>query len=387
MSNTEEVPSAPAPSVAPAPPASAESAAPPSASTRLQRLRRPLMIFGPLVVVCLALYFYLTGGRHQSTNDAYVQAARVAISSNVSGRVVEMAVRDNQSVHRGDLLYRLDDAPFRIAVREAEAQLSSATLQVESLKANFRQRSSQATAAREAFAFQQSELARQRKLLSSGITSQAAVDRAGHALDDARGALATAQQETGAVRAQLGGDANIAPAQHPSVQAAQAALDRAQLDLSYTRVLAPAEGVVTRVESLQVGNYVAAHTPVFALVSTGDVWIEANFKEDQLAHMRAGQEARVRIDSYPGRDFRGRVASVSPGTGSQFSLLPPENATGNWVKVVQRLPVRIELPEAQRDIGMHAGLSATVNVDTRWQRHLVRAAALEPPAPEALARR
>ncbi len=381
MNSTDESAAPPATATPPAQPSA------PSPPTRLQRLRRPLMIFGPLVVVCLALYFYLTGGRHQSTNDAYVQAARVAISSNVSARVVEVAVRDNQPVRRGDLLYRLDDAPLRIAVREAEAQLAAAKLQVESLKANFRQRRSQTTAAREAFAFQQSELARQRKLLSAGIASQAAVDRAAHALDDARGALATAQQETGAVEAQLGGDANITSAQHPAVQAAQAALDRAQLDLSYTRVLAPGDGVVTRVESLQVGNYVAAHTPVFALVSTGDVWIEANFKEDQLAHMRAGQEARVRIDSYPGRDFRGRVASVSPGTGSQFSLLPAENATGNWVKVVQRLPVRIELQTDERDIGMHAGLSATVNVDTRWQRHLFRAAALEPPAPEALARR
>jgi membrane fusion protein, multidrug efflux system len=174
---------------------------------------------------------------------------------------------------------------------------------------------------------------------------------------------------------------------HPGVQAAQAALDRARLDLSYASVLAPADGVVTRVEALQVGNYVAAHTPVFALVSTGDVWIEANFKEDQLAHMRPGQEASVEIDSFPGRRFRGRLASVSPGTGSQFSMLPAENATGNWVKVVQRLPVRIELLPADRDVALHAGLSATVNVDTRWQRHLFRSAALEPPAPEALARR
>jgi membrane fusion protein (multidrug efflux system) len=359
----------------------------PPTPTLLQRLRVPLMILGPLVVLVLALYFYFTGGRHQSTNDAYVQAARVAISSNVAGRVVEVAVRDNQPVRRGDLLYRLDDAPFGIAVREAQAQLAAATLQVDSLKANYRQRSSQTTAARQAFEFQESELARQRKLLSSGIASQAAVDRATHALDDARGALATAQQEASAVLAQLGGDANIAPAQHPGVQAAQAALDRARLDLSYASVLAPADGVVTRVEALQVGNYVAAHTPVFALVSTGDVWIEANFKEDQLAHMRPGQEASVEIDSYPGGRFRGRVASVSPGTGSQFSMLPAENATGNWVKVVQRLPVRIELLPTDRDVALHAGLSATVDVDTRWQRHLFRSAALEPPAPETLARR
>jgi membrane fusion protein (multidrug efflux system) len=374
------------PAAKPEPPQAPKPESPPP-STLFQRLRLPLMILGPVVVVILAIYFYFTGGRHESTTDAYVQAARVSISSNVSGRVTEVAVRDNQSVRRGELLYRLDNAPFLIAVREAQAQLATATLQVATLKANYRQRGSQTTAARQAFEFQESELARQRKLLTSGIASQAAVDRATHALDDARGALATAQQEGGAVLAQLGGDANIEPAQHPEVQAAQAALDRALLDLSYARVVAPADGVATRVEALQVGNYVAAHTPVFALVSASDVWIEANFKEDQLTHMAPGQEAAVKIDSYPGRIFRGRVASVSPGTGSQFSMLPPENATGNWVKVVQRLPVRIELPSAERDVAMHAGLSATVDVDTRWQRHLFRSAGLEPPAPEAVAQR
>jgi membrane fusion protein, multidrug efflux system len=347
----------------------------------LQRLRLPLMIFGPLLVLALGLYFYLVGGRHQTTDDAYVQAARVAISANVAGRVVELAVHDNQAVHKGDLLYRLDDQPLRIAVREAEARLASAELQVESLKANYRQRRAQMTSAQRAFAFQQSELARQRRLLASGIASQAAVDRITHALDDARGALAGAEQEAGAVLAQLGGDANIAPPQHPALQQAQAALDGARLDLSYATVTAPVDGVVTRVDELQVGRYVAAHAPVFALVSTSQIWVEANFKEDQLAHMRPGQEASVAIDSYPGRSFRGRVASVSPGTGSQFSSLPPENATGNWVKVVQRVPVRIELLPEDHDLAMHAGLSASVEVDTRWQRHLFRAAASQSAEP------
>jgi membrane fusion protein (multidrug efflux system) len=359
----------------------------PAERTTLQSLRLPLMIVVPIVVIVLALYFFLTGGRHQSTNDAYVRTARVAISANVAGRVVELAVRDNQPVHRGDLLYRLDDEHFRIAVREAQAQLAATTLQVESLKANYRQRRSQIASAQHAFAFQETELARQRKLLSSGIASQSAVDRALHAVDDARGVLVSAEQEAGAVLAQLGGDADVAPAKHPSVQQAQAAVDRAQLDLSYATVIAPVDGVVTRVEELQIGSYVSAHAPVFALVSTDNVWVEANFKEDQLAHMQPGQEATVDIDSYPGRHFRGHVASVSPGTGSQFSLLPPENATGNWVKVVQRLPVRIELLPEDRNVALHAGLSATVDVDTRWQHHLFRAAAQEPPAPGPIASR
>jgi membrane fusion protein (multidrug efflux system) len=154
---------------------------------------------------------------------------------------------------------------------------------------------------------------------------------------------------------------------------AQAALDRARLNLSYTTITAPSDGVVTRVEQLQVGSYIAASTPVFALVSTHDVWLEANFKEDQLGHMRAGQVANVRVDSYPGKTFKGKVVSVSPGTGSQFSMLPAENATGNWVKVVQRLPVRIELEQLDAAYPLHAGLSATVNVDTRYQRHLFSA--------------
>jgi membrane fusion protein, multidrug efflux system len=336
-----------------------------------QRARLPLMVLGPVVVVALAAYFYVAGGRFQSTDDAYVMAARVAISSNVAGRVIELAVQDNQAVHRGDLLYRLDDAPFRIAVQEAEAQHAAAVLQVQSLKANYRQRQSEVVAAQQTLAFQQSELNRQLRLLGSGIASQAQVDRATNACNEARSKVAGVQQEIAAVVAQLGGNPNIEPAQHPMVQQARAQLDRSRLNLSYTEVRAPSDGIVTRVEQLQVGSYVAASAPVFALVSTGDVWIEANFKESQLAHLRVGQQASIQIDSYPGRSFKGKVASLSPGTGSQFSMLPPENATGNWVKVVQRLPVRIELTETDRSLLLHVGLSASVKVDTRDQRRLL----------------
>jgi membrane fusion protein (multidrug efflux system) len=267
-------------------------------------------------------------------------------------------------------LYRLDDAPFRIAVQEAQAQLATASLQIASLKANYQQRQSELASAQETLAFQKSELERQRRLITSGISSQAQLDRATHALDEARARVAGVQHEITAVIAQLGGSAEIDPAQHPMVQQAQAMLDRAKLNLSYTEIRAPSDGVVTRVEQLQIGSFVAASTPVFALVSTDDVWLEANFKEDQLAHMRVGQHADVKIDSYPGKTFRGKVVSVSPGTGSQFSVLPPENATGNWVKVVQRLPVRIELEQRESAFPLHGGLSANVDVDTRYQRHL-----------------
>ena len=278
-----------------------------------RRLRLPLMLLGPAIVVVVAAYFYLTGGRFEATDDAYVKTARVDISANVAGRVQELAVRDNQAVHKGDVLFRLDDAPFRIAVEEAGAQLAAARLQIEVLKANYRQRQSELASAQETLAFQQHELERQQRLLGSGIASQLQVDRVSHARDEAVTQVAGAQHQIGAVVASLGGNPNVAPDRHPTVQQAQALLDRAKLNLSYTVVTAPSDGVVTRVEQLQVGSYINASAPVFALVSTGDTWIEANFKEDQLTHMRVGQTARVEVDSYPGKTFEGRGGERKSG--------------------------------------------------------------------------
>jgi len=338
------------------------------------------MLLGLAVVAAVATFFYLTGGRFETTDDAYVRTARVDISADVAGRVQELAVRDNQAVHKGDVLFRLDNAPFRIAVEEADAQLAASRLQVESLKANYGQRRAELASAQDTFAFQQHEFERQQRLLDSGIASQLQVDRVAHARDEARAQVAAVQQQIAAVVADLGGTPNIALDRHPRVQQAQALLDRAKLNLSYTVVKAPSDGIVTRVEQVQVGTYVNASALVFALVSTTDTWIEANFKEDQLAHMRVGQMANVQIDSYPGKTFKGRVASVSPGTGSQFSVLPPENATGNWVKVVQRLPVRVELRGLDPAYSLHDGLSANVSVDTAYRRHLFSAAEVSPAA-------
>ncbi len=335
-----------------------------------KRLRLPLMIGGPVLGLLIAVYFYLTSGRYEGTDDAYVQTASVAVSSNVAGRVQEVDVRDNQTVYKGDVLFKIDDEPFRIAVEEAEAQLSSARLQVESLKASYRQRQAELESARQTLAYQQRETDRQQRLFTAGISSQLQVDRAVHALDTARTELAGADQQVRAVLASLGGDPNIPLERHPAVQQAQALLDRAKLNLSYTVIKAPTGGIVTRVEQLQAGTYISASAPVFALVVSADTWIEANFKENQLANMRVGQPAEVRVDSYPGKKFAGIVVSVSPGTGSQFSMLPPENATGNWVKVVQRLPVRIELRQRDPDFPLQGGLSATVTVDTRSRQHV-----------------
>jgi membrane fusion protein (multidrug efflux system) len=333
--------------------------------TRLQRLRWPLMLLAAIVVLGGGTYVYVKGGRYQSTDDAYAQAATVSISADVGGRVSEIEVRDNELVRRGATLFKLDDAPFRIAVSDAAAHLADTRLQIESLKSTYRQRQVELRAARDTQAYAQQQYDRQTRLLASGVASRAQFDQAAHALDAARQEVANVQQQIGVALANLGGDPNIAPERHPLVAQAQAALDRAQLNLSYTVIKAPTDGVVAKVEQLQVGNIIAASAPVFALVSTRDVWIEANFKEVQLARMRPGQSATIEIDRYPGKRFSALVTSVSPSTGSQFSLLPPENATGNWVKVVQRVPVRLQLTQVDAGFLLQAGLSADVTVDTR----------------------
>jgi membrane fusion protein, multidrug efflux system len=323
------------------------------------------MWLAPVVIVGVGLYVYLSSGRYQSTDDAYTQAATVSISANVAGRVSEVDVADNALVRRGATLFQLDSAPFRIAVSDAAARLAAARLQIASLKSTYRQRQVELQAARDTQSYALQQYDRQKRLLASGIASQAQFDQATHARDEARQQVANVQQQIGVALANLDGDPEIPPERHPLVAQAQAALDRAQLDLSYTVIKAPADGIVAKVEQLQVGDYIAASAPVFALVSTRDLWIEANFKEVQLARMRPGQPATVRIDRYPGRKFSAVVTSMSPSTGSQFSLLPPENATGNWVKVVQRVPIRLHLTHLDDALLLQAGLSADVTVDTR----------------------
>jgi membrane fusion protein (multidrug efflux system) len=335
-----------------------------------QRLRLPLMIAGPVIVLLGAAYFYFFGARYESTDDARMRAAQVNISSNVAGRVVELSVRDNQLVRSGDLLFKLDDSPYRIAVAEAQAEIGNARLHVEGLKATYRQRQADLTAARDTLNYQRSEYERQQRLLSKGISSQAQYDAAVHAKESAEQLYSSAQQQVAAALAALSGNPDIPLDQHPSVMAAQAQLDHARLNLSYATVVAPQDGIVTKVESLQVGNYINASQPVFTLVSTHNIWVEANFKEVQLAHMHPGQKATVAIDALPGRKLTATVTSLSPGTGSEFSALPAENATGNWVKVVQRVPVRLQLDDAQVESQLQSGLSAVVTVDTQFHRGL-----------------
>jgi membrane fusion protein, multidrug efflux system len=332
-----------------------------------QRLRLPLMVAGPAVVILGGLWWYLTTGRYVSTDDAYIQTARTVISADVSGRVLTVEVHDNQRVTKGQVLYRLDPHSYEVAVADATAQLGMARLQVEALKATYQQKLADSKGAQETLDYAQREYDRQKKLLGSGVASQQQFDQAANALEVARQKLASTQHDIGNVLAQLGGNPDIPVNDHPMVQRAQAVVDAKQIDLNDTVIRAPDNGIVTKVEQLQVGDYMTAATPVFSLMSD-QVWVEANFKETELTHMRPGQNATVEVDTYPDADCRGKVTSLSPGTGLTFALLPPENATGNWVKVVQRLPVRLSVDCSSADVPLHAGLSVTVEVDTQYRR-------------------
>jgi membrane fusion protein (multidrug efflux system) len=342
-----------------------------------QRLRLPLMLLGPVVVLLAAGWWYLTTGRYISTDDAYVDAARIAISNEVSGRVAEIDVHDNERVKAGQVLFSLDQRPFHIAVEEARAQLATVRLQIQAMKATYQQKKADAAATEATLIYQQRELERQQRLLASGTASLSQYDQSNHAYKIAREELASKEQDVASTLASLGGDPDIPVAQHPMVQHAQAALDRAELNLSYTVVRAPEAGIVTKVDQLQVGDWVqgvdtgSMPTALFSLVSTKHLWVTANFKETELTHMRPGQTATVEIDTYPDVVFQARVQSLSPGTGLTFSLLPAENATGNWVKVVQRLPVRLDLDALDPNHPLAAGLSATVEVDTQFRRPLL----------------
>ncbi len=340
--------------------------------TRARWLRLLLMVALPLAVIVGGGWWYLTSGRYVSTDDAYVQADTVAVSSDVPGRVVAVEVHDNQYVKAGQVLIRLDDRPYRASVEQAQATLANARLQIEALRATYRQRQADLAAAKDTLAYQQREYDRQKDLLKTHVTSQSAFDQAQNRLVTARQQVAAIEQQLANALASLGGNPDILTDQHPMVRQAQAQLDQATLNLGYTVILAPADGIVTNVDKLPVGNYLATASPAFSLVETDNPWIEANFKETELTHMKPGDEATVTVDAYPGTTFKARVTSLSPGTGSQFSVLPPQNSSGNWVKVVQRVPVRLAVENPDPNHRLAAGMSADVEVDTRYQSALAR---------------
>jgi len=324
--------------------------------------RLALMLGVPLVGLGWFAWSAFSPDVRQETDNAYVQASRLAVSSSLSGRILDVRVGENQKVKTGDVLFVLDRAPLEADLAQAEAALGIAYGRVATLREEYRGRALAAAAALERLSFAGAELRRARKLGEEGLASRQQVEAAEHAERQAQAEVSAARQAVATARAN-GGDPDLPLERHPAILEAAARVDRARLALSYAEIRAPIDGTATRVEQVQSGTYVNPGQTLFWLVS-GSPWIEANFKEDQIAGMREGQEARVRIDALGEKEFRARVVSFSPGTGAVFAALPPQNATGNWVKVVQRIPVRIEFLDPPADQRLSAGLSAHVVVET-----------------------
>jgi membrane fusion protein (multidrug efflux system) len=326
------------------------------------------MLGGVVVVLIAAAVIYFTGGRYVSTDDAYVHVAGVDVSSNLAGRVVEVDVKENQLVKAGQVLFRLDPVPYVIAVEAAQAQVADSRQQLEAQLAAWRQRQVELKNAQDAASYAERERKRSQGLLAAGAVSQAEYDQASRQADAARNQVGMAQQQLAQALAALGGHPDQSIDAHPSVREASAQLARAKLQQGWTEIRAPQDGRVTKVEQLQVGNYINAAAPVFHLV-TDRAWVEASFKENQLRNMRAGQSADIRVDAYPSVKCTGVVDSLAPGTDQTFSMMPAENASGNWVKVVQRLPVRLHF-SCNPSMIPQGGLSARVKVDTGKGRGL-----------------
>lgn len=341
----------------------APAAAPEPAKARPFR-KALLMLSVPVLLAAGAGGWWLSGADRESTENAYLHQARLSIAPTVGGRVVAVNVHELQAVKAGDPLFQVDPQPYELAVAQAEAAVNAARLQVEQLKAAFAQAEAQAALAADDAGYQDEELARQEALSGKGVTSTSALDEVRHITRQAREKAEVARLTAEAARAALGGDAAAATDNHPAVRAALAELDRARYNLSVTRVTAPADGVIYQAASFHEGAMLAAGQAVFALVETGDAWVEANFKETQLADLSSGQPAEIVFDAAPGQTFTGTVEAIGAGTGAEFSLLPAQNATGNWVKVTQRVPVRIRLDDAAGAAALASGLSAEVTVDT-----------------------
>lgn len=324
-------------------------------------LRLALMVSVPLLLAVVAGYFYLTSGRYIATDNAYVRQDMVSISPDVSGRIVEVNVRENQSVKAGDALFRIDPEPYRIALAQADAAVATARVQVSTLATDAGSAAADIASARADMQLAQVTYDRQAELMKRGFTTRAALDAATQQVAAARARLGNAQADAAKARQQVGsGNGSSTPA---AVQAALAQRQKALFDLSRTVIRAPKAGVISQTGRLQVGNVTPSGVPALSLVVSQASWVEANYKETDLDHMAVGQPAEIALDAYPDLKVTGRVQSIGAGTGSEFSVLPAQNANGNWVKVTQRVPVRIAITGTPAR-PMIAGLSAGVTVDT-----------------------
>lgn len=332
--------------------------------------RRGLMILGPLVLLAAAGGYWLMGGRYEETENAYLHMARISVASSVAGRIDMVMVTENQTVKTGDLLFEVDQVPFKLALAQADAAVATARIGMEQLKLAYGTSQVNLQLAEDEAAYQSGERKRQENLESKGVATDSNLVDARHAEQTALDKRDLAKQAVASALAALGGQPDAATDSLPAVRAAIIARDQASYNLANATVKASADGVIYQASSFKPGQMVAAGQSLFALVQTGDVWVEANFKETQLAHVSAGQKAEVSFDLQNGKKIEAVVEAIGAGTGSEFSLLPAQNATGNWVKVTQRVPVRLRLVHPEDAAGLASGVSAKVSVDTGQSRSI-----------------
>ena len=332
-------------------------------------LRSVLLVLIPLSVIFVGVYLYAAGGRYVSTENAYVKANVIIISPEISGRVTLVGIEDNQPVALGQVLLQLDVRPYEIELARARARMDVIGNELNSLRADHREAEVQTEQAREKVRHFKRRLERQKKLRNQGLGIEEQYDEAYHALQVSKKQVQIIQQRVQKGLASLGGDAALPVDQHPRYLAARSIYDQAAIDLAGTTIRAPASGVVSNMK-LQVGEYAQAGKPVFSLIEDDPVWIEANLKEPQLTHIHLGQQATVVADAYPDAIWNTSVASIAPATGAEFSVLPPQNASGNWVKVVQRIPIRLQIDNNDPLYRLRAGMTVTVRIDTRRERQL-----------------
>jgi len=345
-----------------------------------RRKRLLLMVVLPGLALLAAGLFYLAGGRYVSTDDAYIRASKLMVSTDVSGIVSSVDVHEGQLVRAGDVLFRLDPKQFQIALDNAKANLEQTSLNIRAMKQDYGRMQNDVAAEQAQVELDQTTFARDAALLRSATVSQSSYDQARYTLETDRAKLQALQQQAEVQLARLGGRADIPVEQHPQYLQAKAQVDEAQRQLDHTIVRAPFDGVVTQVDALQPGTYLVSQTAALTntgaigLVATKGIWVDAYMKDTDLTHVKPGEHARIYVDTYPGHVWSGVVQSIAPASGSEFSILPAQNSSGNWVKVVQRISVRVRV-DASADANspsppLRSGMSATVEIDTGRHRTL-----------------
>jgi membrane fusion protein, multidrug efflux system len=335
-----------------------------------RNLRMILLVVVPAVAAVAGLEFYLLGGRYISTDNAYVGAQKVLITPDISGKVSRIVVREGQHVAPGDILFEIDAEPFRLALAQAQAKLASVHVDLANLKANVKSLATLAELSQKNVEIKQRDVERKSALVAKNTGSQLDLDNSAAATVTAQlMAQFTSQQKTSTLN-QLLGNPDLPLEDFPAYRQAKAAVEQAERDLDHTVLRAPISGTATQVDNIQLGRFVVAGTPVFSVIDDTAPWVDANPKETDITYLRVGQKVSMDVDSFPGHTFHGAVATVSPGTGAQFSILPPQNASGNWVKVVQRVPVRIVFEPDQDTKDLRSGMSVWVEIDTGRSRSL-----------------